>query len=418
MKAISEHLVFNRPLPIRTINSIGKALNALGIHSPKLDPNKIFSVAAKKAGISEADTLIYPELKANLTLFCEALESTAKLNQTGRLRTYFSLLGTLKNRFEVDKWCKENPEHAQQKIEKPIFILGLPRTGTTALFNMLADAPSLRAPLGWEAHKPIPPVKYVERFSDPRIAATQKEFDAFFYLTPKLKAIHDFGALIPQECIAFTNYDLYGVHNFLSYQVPAYTDWYEQHSLNSVFNFHKQFLQCLQSDFPAQHWLLKTPAHLSAIDQIFETYPDARIIQTHRNPMEIMGSLCSLSWHFRSTFSDQVDCQQIGQEVLHTWSKALNKAMESRDQLKDKQPQIIDIMYQDFVKDSVGSVQKILGKFDLPRDAAAIEKLKAHTLNNQKDRHGKHTYDLKDFGLDKERDAHFFEKYCNQFNLI
>lgn len=413
----SEHLVFNRPLPIRSINALGRALNTLGICSPKLDPEKILAAAQKQAKTNFDIKKQYSELHATLNLFCEELENQAKLNQTGRLLTYFSLIGTLKNRFEVDQWCAKNPHYAQQTISKPIFILGLPRTGTTALFNMLADVPGLRAPLGWEVNKPIPPVSYAQRHHDPRIAATEKEFNAFFYLTPKLKVIHDFGARLPQECIAFTNYDLYSIHNFVSYQAPAYVAWYEKKSLKSVFDFHKKFLQCLQSDFPQQHWLLKTPAHLSAIDQIFETYPDARIIQTHRNPMEVIGSLCSFSWHLRSTFSDEVNCAQIGFEELNLWSNALNKAMESRAKHHDKKDQIIDIMYKDFVKDSVASVQSILEKFELPRDASTVEKLKLHTQKNQKDRHGKHTYDIKDFGLDQERDKVLFSAYCTQFNL-
>jgi len=194
MKAASQHLTFNRPLPISSINAIGRALNKLGINSPKLNAESIFSAAQKQANTHFEISKKYPDLEATLILLCQELEESAKLNQTGRILTYFSLIGTLKNRFEVDYWCEQNPEYSQQKIEKPIFVLGLPRTGTTALFNMLANVPGLRAPLGWEVNKPIPPVKYNERLNDPRIKATEKEFNAFFYLTPKLKTINDFGS--------------------------------------------------------------------------------------------------------------------------------------------------------------------------------------------------------------------------------
>jgi hypothetical protein len=405
----------HRPLPIKTINAAGKILSRAGIENPLLNAENIFAKGHNHAKCEIKSD--YTELKKRLQIFCESLELHAKLNQTGRLLTYFSLVNTVKNRIQIDHWLSTHPEVSKREIKKPVFILGLPRTGTTALFNMLASLDGMRAPLGWEINKPVPPVVFANKDSDPRIQQTHREFEAFFYLTPTLRVIHDFGALLPQECLALTQYDMYSGQLWFSYQAPEYLQWYQQQNPLESFRFHKQFIQLLQSDFPKQRWLFKTPFHLSSLEQIFEIYPDAQIIQTHRDPMEVMASTCSFCWHLRSTFSDQVDNAEIGKLQLNFWSQALKQSVQDREKLKHKASQFYDVDYRQFISNPVETVSGVLDFLGENKNEHISQQLITHAEQNQKDKHGKHIYQLQDYGLDALRDKPVFEDYCKRFNL-
>ena len=234
---------------------------------------------------------------------------------------------------------------------------------------------------------------------------------------PNLRLIHDFGALLPQECIAATQYDLYTGQFFFSYDAPEYLNWYQHTEKLGPFQFHKRFFQTLQSDFPQQRWLFKTPFHIDALDELFSVYPDAQIIQTHRDPMEVMGSSCSFAWHLRSTFSDEINTKSIGKEQLEFWSKNLNKIVRDRERLSEKTSQFFDVNYQDFINKPLETVSGILDFLDIPQDGNTSQQLLDHANSNKKDKHGKHVYFLEDYGLDATRDRKYFQEYCRKFGL-
>ncbi len=404
-----------RPAPVKGFNAIRGGLSKLGLKPKAFDANVIFDKALKSSGVlAQGD---YSHLKERLELICNDLNAKSSLHPTGHLITQMSLQNSIQNRLQIDAHIAANSEILERKVEKPVFILGLPRTGTTALFNILGSVEGIRAPLGWEVNKPVPPVEFASRDSDPRIKKTHQEFEAFFYLTPTLRVIHDFGALLPQECIAITQYDLYTGQFWFCYDIPSYFDWYKKQDPTDTFRFHKIFAQLLQSDFPNQQYLFKTPFHLPVIEQLLDVYPDARIIQTHRDPMEVMGSVCSFAWHLRSTFSDEIDCQQIGKDQLDFWSECLSQSVTTRDKLADKADQFFDVDYRTFVDRPIDTVSSILEFLGEDGDEETTQRLIQYADTNKKDKHGKHVYSLNDYGLDAVRDKSVFENYCKRFNL-
>ncbi len=404
-----------RPLPIKALNGTRNALLKFGFKQKTFDADAIFESVESKLKLSGHED--YSELRKRLALICKGLNETANLHPIGRLLTRLSLENTVKNRFEIDNWIVKHPEILERKIKEPVFILGLPRTGTTALFNTLAKVEGLRAPLGWEINKPIPPVKFATKDSDTRIKQTHREFEGFFYLTPAIRTIHDFGALIPQECIAITQFDFYTGQFWFCYEIPEYYQWFKQYDALKSLQFHKRFAQNWLSDFPKQQALFKTPFHLPVLEQLLSVYPDARIIQTHRDPMEVMGSVCSFAWHLRSTFSDDIDAVQIGKDQLDYWSACLNQSVQVREKLSNKSSQFYDVDYKNFVQNPLETVSGILEFLGRKSDKQTTEKLLAHVASSQKDKYGKHVYALEDYGLDAQRDRVYFENYCNKFNL-
>jgi hypothetical protein len=404
-----------RPLPVKAFNATRKVLLKIGLKQKAFDADEIFESVEKNLKLSSSED--YSEFRQRLSMMCQDLNTRARLHPVGALLTRLSLQNTVKNRLEIDHWIAQHPQTLQREIKQPVFILGLPRTGTTALFNILSSVEGIRSPLGWEVNKPVPPVQYASKDTDPRIKQTHREFEGFFYLTPNIRTIHDFGALLPQECIAITQYDLYTGQFWFCYDIPEYYEWYKQYDALPSLQFHRRFAQNLMSDFPEQQWLFKTPFHLGILEQLLTVYPDARIIQTHRDPMEVMGSSCSFAWHLRSTFSDDINNRQIGQDQLEYWSGCLNHSVQVREKLSHLSSQFYDVDYKSFVAKPVETVSGILEFLGRESDQQTTEKLIAFAQDNQKDKHGKHVYSLEDYQLDAHKDRVHFEDYCREFGL-
>ncbi len=177
--------------------------------------------------------------------------------------------------------------------------------------------------------------------------------------------------------------------------------------------FHKRFLQYLQSGgVTADRWLLKSPVHLMRLPEIFEVYPDALIIMTHRDPSKVVPSVTSLISSLRSLYTDDEDLHHTGKEQAKIWSSYFNRFLESRKKL-NKEDQIIDIQFEDFVKDQMGSVKNIYDKFGWELSYPTKEKIQKFLTNNPKDRHGIHNYSLEDFGLNEAEIEFLFKDYNN-----
>ena len=185
-------------------------------------------------------------------------------------------------------------------VEHPIFIVGQPRTGTTILYDLLAQDPALRAPLTWEVDRPVPPPETATYASDPRIAEVQATLDLVETVMPGFTSFHPMGALLGQECVRITGADFRSMIFPTQYRVPTYDRWLlHDADLAPAYRWHRRFLQHLQSRHPADQWLLKSPAHLWHLDALAAEYPDAVIVQTHRDPLKVIASGCALTAHLR-----------------------------------------------------------------------------------------------------------------------
>ncbi|MCD4729707.1 MAG: sulfotransferase, partial [Bacteroidales bacterium] len=245
-----------------------------------------------------------------------------------------------------------------------------------------------------------------------QLKTVTKEFGHLFKLVPDFLTKHYMAADSPQECLGITALDFNSFQPSAQLYVPGYMDWFFHRSdMLGTMKFHKRFLQYLQSGgVKSDRWLLKTPVHLMRLPEIFEVYPDARIIMTHRHPEEVVASTASLISSVRSLYSDTEDPMRTGREQAELWSLYFKKFLESRKSLK-KEDQIIDLQFEDFVKDQIGTVRKIYDRFNWSLSDVALKNFSSFLEKNPKDKNGKHIYSLEIFGLNKDNINHQYRDY-------
>ena len=402
----------DKPAAVNVLNKVGRAAQKLGMTWPSLHSERFVRSACKKTGLSDFGGV---DFEPGLQVFLEAVDDEARLSPLGRIMCHKMIGGYLENLLLLAEHRKTHPEVATQQIEQPVFIVGLPRTGTTITFNLFAEDPRHHAPVGWELHWPHPPPKAATFNTDPRVAEGHKMFDNVDRLVPTLAAMHKFGSDLPQECIAITGHTFKSVQFLSTYNVPTFHSWYETQDRVPVYRFHKQFLQHLQSDNPNERWILKSPEHLSAIDSLLAIYPDAKVVHTHRDPAKVVASLCSLTHALRSMATDHLDPVQIGQQVLEHWGRALDLAVRDRERHSDKPDQFIDVRFNDVVKDPVDVVLGAYRHFGFESGPDLEAAMRQHITDNPRHKHGQHRYQLSDFGLTPQTVRARFANYYDAF---
>jgi hypothetical protein len=312
---------------------------------------------------------------------------------------------------------RRHPEIAATEVRRPLFVTGLPRTGTTLLHGLLAQDLTSRAPLNWETMYPSPPPERLRYHTDRRIAAAARQIRWFYRMNPEFRKIHPVGAQLTEECLIVTSYSFLSFQFQTSHYVPSYQSWLEQHDLRASYAWHRSFLQHLQWRCPGERWVLKAPAHLFGLEPLFATYPDAGIIMTHRDPLEVVASLASLHTTLRSTFSDTVDPLAVGQEATGRWADGMARALAVRDSGRVPSGHFADVRYPDLMRDPIGTVRQLYRHFDLPWRPGFEERMRRFLAENPKDKHGRHSYSLAEFGLDADEERARYRAYRERFGL-
>jgi len=382
---------------IRAANTTGRGLRRLGIEAVSLDERSLLDAARRETGLEDFGG---DEFHEPLKLVLEGLETEARLTLLGRLVARRDLLGLLTNRLRLAEDRKRHPGIAEQRIARPFVIIGLPRTGSTLLHHLISQDPASRAPLAWEVMTPSPPPEAALYDTDPRIAEAERKLRWLDWLAPDFKAIHPLGARLAIECIAILSHTFLASRFHTTYRTPSYQAWLKKQDVRSAYAYHRQFLQHLQWRTPADRWVLKAPAHLYALDALLAIYPDALIVQTHRDPRVVLGSVASLTLSLQSAFAEPLDLEEIGREVVQSWSEALERGMHVRHSDPAGARRFVDVRYQQLLADPIGTVRRIYTHFDLPLSAEAEHRMRSHLGDNPQHKHGRHAYDLKAFGLD------------------
>ncbi|HSB07128.1 MAG TPA: sulfotransferase, partial [Thermodesulfobacteriota bacterium] len=358
-----------------------------------------------------------PSFRIPLGILLNSLETEAQLNFMGYLATKYDLIRLLANRIRMEEDRKRNPEIVEEKICRPIFITGLPRTGTTFLHSLLGLDPASRVPLTWETLYPSPPPEVPTYYTDRRISLVDGQIRWFHRMVKGFDRIHPVGACLPEECLVIFS------QSFLSYQfetthrLPSYLDWLERQDLRPAYEVHRRFLQHLQWRCRGERWVLKSPAHIFDFEAMFSVYPDACVIMTHRDPIEVTASNASLTATLRSAFSDDVDPFEVGPECSRRWAEGIGRAIRSRDRGCASAERFLDLYYTDLMADPVGSVRKVYARFDLPFPAGLAERILEFQNRNPQGRFGRHRYTLEEFGLDLEEEKRLYATYRERFRL-
>ncbi|MDT8409305.1 MAG: sulfotransferase [Wenzhouxiangellaceae bacterium] len=394
---------------VRGFNAGAGLARRAGLRFASLMPEPIVRAAIARAGCDDFG----PEdgWQEALQRLTADYRQQARLTPIGRLAAHRHLVDLLANRLRLERDLKRHPEIAALPVSAPLFIVGLPRTGTTLLHMLLAQDRKNRVPETWEVMHPCP----AEGSERKRIARARRELAWMERLAPGFRVAHPLAPGLPQECIAIDSHTLQGYEFQTTHNVPEYQRWLEQRSRHDVYRYHRRFLQYLQWQRPRTHWVLKAPAHLFGLAELLSVYPDAGIIQTHRDPLEVMASLASLSTMLRAAFSDAADAQAIGREMAARWGDGLLQSLEMRASGALPAERFIDIDYRAIVRQPIDVVKSIYAHFGRQLDDQAEQAMREFLAANPKDKHGAHRYSLARFGLDADQQTQRFAAYRSRF---
>jgi Sulfotransferase family len=356
-----------------------------------------------------------------LALFLDSLDRDARLNDLGRLIARERALLHTVNRLNYVNDRKQYPAIADEEIVAPLFIIGFPRTGTTILHDILAQDPDSRAPITWETMFPSPPPEAATFDTDPRIALcasilpspeTETERDRRF------KAMHPMGATLSQECVVMMGEAMCTPLFHNQFDVPSYEDWVDREAdWSHVYAFHVQQLQHLQWHNKRDRWVLKTGAHMWGLEHLLRTYPDARIVFTHRDPVKSVTSYASLTSLVREAGSDEVDPFAVARDWTPRLHRVLDHAMDVREQGTYPDAVFYDMYFSDFVADQFAAVEQIYDALGLPMTDEGAARMQAFIAENPKGKHGLHLYTPEEFGIDPAAVRRDFARYIERFDL-
>ncbi len=380
----------------------------------RFDPAALIEQACHWAGTDDfgADFDANETWRDGLGRLCEGLATEARLNDLGVEIAALDVVRPLKNRLQIVDWRKRHPGVAEEKIERPIFIVGQPRTGTTILFDLLAQDPALRPPLTWEVDAPHPAPRVETYDTDPRIAETQAALEMSEQIIPGFMSFHPMGAQVGQECVRITASQFCSMIFSVQYRLPTYYKWllYEADHRHA-YRYHRIFLQHLQSGVHGQ-WLLKSPAHLWTLDTLVETYPDAVIVQTHRDPLKVISSISALTNHLRRMASDETTVAECAVQSCEEIVVGLQRGMTLRDSMPPGQ--VIDVQFADFMRDPFATIRSLYGRLERELTPAAEARMREHLSAHPGDGGGGR-YSWADTGLDagqlREQVAAYQERY-------
>ncbi|MEW9856425.1 sulfotransferase family protein [Novosphingobium sp. M1R2S20] len=373
----------------------------------------IISAAQARTGLTDiGDRSVLEGLEKLL----HAYETEAKFTEQGRQMAYNDLVTCMSSRMQIEDWLARHPELLSRPVEKPMFVFGLPRTGTTLMINLLASDPARRSFLRWEIYEPIPPARPEELHAGRRYEERQAICEMALEHVPQIAAIHMEFADSPTECqFLMTPSFCSQVYEALA-EIPSYRQWFlHEADYLPAFRFHKRTLQALQH-YTGGRWTLKNPWHPLFLDPLTEVYPDAQLVMTHRDPAEVVGSCCSLLKYSRQVYSDDIDLQAIGRDLLDTFRIMVDRQRAFRE--KHGRNAIHDVQYVDTVRDPIGTVRKIYEAFDEELTPAALDAMNTYMAENPKGKHGKHEYSLADYGLSTGQVREAFSDYIEEFDIL
>jgi hypothetical protein len=353
-----------------------------------------------------------------LERFADSLDRDAKLNDVGRYMAKERALLHTVNRLRYTEDRKRHPAISDVTIEKPVFIIGLPRTGTTILHDILDQDPANRAPLTWELMFPSPPPTTEEAATDPRIAACQAQIPTGDRQSELFKAMHPTGALLSQECVVMMGEAMCTPLFHNQFRVPTYEDWVDREAdFAPVYDFHRKQLQHLWWRKPGDRWVLKTGAHLWGLEPLLATYPDARIVFTHRDPVKSMTSYASLTSLVRTRGSDDVDPVEVAADWTPRLRDKVIGAIEFRAAREHPDAVFYDMFFSDFVADQFTEIEKIYDAFDLPMSDAGASAMRTYIAEHPKGVDGIHRYAPEEYGVDPAAVRREFAPYIEHFDL-
>ncbi len=379
------------------------------VTSTALDVDELLGAAAASTGL--ADWGDDDTWRIGLDVLVGSLNDSPVAQRPAGRDTILEVLAT---RLHLVGDQVRHPEILDVQVEQPVIVVGLPRTGTTITYDLLALDPDSRPPLEWEAREPWPAPELATYATDPRIPARQAAIDALHEAIPGFRAMHDSSATSPAECNTYQVLHFASTNLWSSFGVPAYTSWLADEVAPGAYVTHERLLQQLQWRGPRGRWTLKSPGHLFDLEGLLAQYPDACIIHTHRDPAPCMASLTKLVTAIRQLRWPWQTAAEVGASAVRLWSAGLRRATESRrDPAVDAR--VIDVAYRDVVADAPAALRRAYDHFGLPFTEEHERRIAAHLTARPQGHHGTFTYTLDEAGLTREGVHDAFAEYLDVY---
>lgn len=398
------------PFPLRAVNVLGRPV-AGGLL--RLDEQSLRDAARRKTG---CDDFGEESFREPLRVLLDALEREAGLSALGRFLTRALLVQLLSSRLLVEDTIRRHPELLEVPVQRPIVIAGLPRTGTTHLHELISTDRSLRTLPYWEGLEPVP-LPGESGKPDRRIKRCEQALKLLDYAMPYFRRMHDMTPEAPHEEIQLLALDFSTMLFEASYHVPSYRDWYKQHDQTGPYrNLYRtlQVLQFLRGPRPAR-WALKSPQHLEQLEPLMRAFPDARVIQTHRDPLRITVSMCTMATYTARMQAARVDPAASGRYWADRVEDLLRGSIEGRECVPEGQ--IFDVRFHEFMADPVAMVKRVFAFAEQPWTPASEAAIQAHRDANPRGKHGTIAYHPEDVGLDPAERREALRFYSDRFQL-
>ena len=378
---------YTRPDWVRRINAMGDSVGGAD-RLVSLDADELIGTAMDSTGGLSDFGSFDGDWRGRFVSLTEELEATGKLHAMGRLMTRQELLRGLRTRLLLARARSEAPAIAAEAIEEPLVITGPPRSGTSILFELLALDPNARGPLGWEVLHPVP---FGGASEADRLAMSECEQEFWADVQPEFAAIHELRSDLPVECVTLALPSFSGGHWGMIANVPNWVPDYP-----ATMDYHRALLQTLQHGGPPCNWVLKTPLYLVFIDLLFATYPDARVIHTHRDPLKTEPSSLSTLATVRWERSDTVELPEgggagMGDMMLHLATRRAAGELPER---------IYDSHFSDLMADPAAAVEKLYGQMGRPFLAQHADAIRRYVAARPKGKFGQHKYSAEEWGFD------------------
>ena len=392
-------------------------LSKLGTGIQSFEVDELLKAASKKAGgLSDFGDDRFLEA---LSLRVRYQENRADLTAVGRTVSHRLILGPLINRLRIRELMKRHPEIQDQKIVKPLYVVALPRTGTSLLFNLLAQDPTARPLLFWESATPVPanyeiPTGATE--DDPRVKEAVFRVERALRYAPALKKVHRSDPRGPEECVGLlANAYMIPVADYKDDEMRAWLESLDESYVRAAYEEYHEQLKILQWQNAAGHWLLKSPMHLFGLSTLMDVLPDSCVVQTHRDPAKSLPSVCSLTATAIRPICSTIDVDAVGVSARKTLKLWLDRGIAARE--KHDASRFHDAHYAELLEDPVPVVRRIYEQFDYEYTDEFEARMMRFIKDNPQHKHGEHVYSAEEFGLDLGEISREFSGYRERFGI-